>query len=174
EGVADYLACLVALYTLGALVPARDPAVTVEQENGVVEVALHEQRGTLLGGEQLIFHVLRLIDLLGHLGETGCLALAIAHGADHDIGPEAGTVLAHAPAFVLDPAVARGDLQFSRKGAVRSSFGWVEHGEMPANDFRGTVSLDPLSAGIPGHDATRPVEREDGVVRHAVYEMAVG
>src|SRR5690606_10566081 len=97
DGVSDYLACGVALYALGALVPARYAAVRVEQENGVVGYALHEQGETLLRVAQRISQGPGMIDFPGHLGEAGCLAFSVAHGADYDMGPEAGTVLAHAP-----------------------------------------------------------------------------
>ena len=69
---------------------------------------------------------------------------------DHHVGPEARAVLAHAPAFVLEAAVSRGDLQLvlgpaARDGpADRTCEKW-----RPMISSR-LVALDAFGAGVPG------------------------
>src|SRR5690606_16058906 len=89
-------------------------------------------------------------------------------------GPEARTVLAHSPAFIHDPAIARGYFEFPRQEFALGGFGRVERGEMPAENLLGRVSLDPPGAGIPGHDPAIAIERENRVIPHTVHDVAVG
>ena len=57
------------------------------------------------------------------LREAEQLARAVAQGGDDDVGPEPRAVLADAPAFVLEAAFARGDVQLvvgrAALGAIR-------------------------------------------------------
>ena len=48
-----------------------------------------------------------------HLGEADQLAVLGAQRGDHHVGPESRAVLAHAPALVLEPSVARRALQLA-------------------------------------------------------------
>ena len=66
-----------------------------------------------------------------------------------------------------------GAITSSRAGRPRSiGLGWIEHGEMLADDFLGRVSLDGLGAAIPAHDAARGIEHEQRIVAHRLDEDA--
>src|SRR5207248_2397198 len=94
----------------------------------------------------------------------------IAQRRDDDVRPEPRTVLADAPAFVLETAFLGRDAQralgLSREGVLA----WVEGGEMMPDDVRRLVALDPLRALVPGHDVPGRIEKEDGVVDDGVDE----
>src|SRR6185436_11551339 len=88
-----------------------------------------EPRGALLLGELPLGQIAR------HLREADQLAAAIAHRADHDVRPEPGPVLAHAPALVLEPALARGDLELALARPGRRLVWGIERGEVAADDL---------------------------------------
>src|SRR4029077_5896084 len=72
-------------------------------------------------------------DVARDLGESDDLA-AIADRIDDHIRPEAGDVLAHAPAFGLEAAFAYGGLDAGLWNARFAVLGGVETGEMLADD----------------------------------------
>ena len=84
---------------------------------------------------------------------------------DHDVGPEAGAVLADPPAFVLEPAVGGGDLKLPVRLAGGDLLRGVEHREVPSDDLICSVALEALRARIPRGDAPVAIKREDRVVR---------
>src|SRR5439155_24303828 len=118
----------------------------------------------------LFFQLAAMGEIAGDLGETDQAAVAIQHPADDDVGPEAGAVLAHAPALALESAVAGRDLQLHV--ALAGVLGRVEAREVPPDDLLGAVSLDPLRASVPGAHPPLRVEHEDGVLFDAGHQHA--
>src|SRR5262249_48695028 len=53
-------------------------------------------------------------DVAGDLREAEQGALLVADRVDDHVGPEQGAVLAHAPAFRLEPAILRGGVERAR------------------------------------------------------------
>src|SRR5207248_1600750 len=93
--------------------------------------------------------------------------------ADDHVGPEAAAVLAEAPAFVLEAAVAgRGDELELALARVYVVVG-VEHREVLPDDLVGAVAVDGGGAGAPGGDVAARVEHEDRVVADALDEAPV-
>ena len=83
-------------------------------------------------------------------------AVGAAQRGDHDVGPEAGAVLADPPSLALHVPVlerARGASARARPLA-RSSLG-VEGREVAADDLVGAVALEPLGAEVPAGDTCR-------------------
>ena len=89
------------------------------------------------------------------------------------MGPEAGAVLADAPAFGFELAVAAGGFQGVGGDAVLAVGFGVEDGEVLAEDFGFFVAFAAFGADIPGCDPAFGVEHEDGVVGDGVDEQAV-
>ena len=61
-------------------------------------------------------------------------------------------VLAHAPAFSLEAALALGGLQRDPRDFLLALFGGVEAREMLADDLVGLIALEPARAGVPARD----------------------
>jgi hypothetical protein len=72
----------------------------------VVGHALHQQAEALLARAACPAPA-ALGDVAGDLGEADQLAVLVADRVDHHAGPEAGAVLAHAPALGLELALLR-------------------------------------------------------------------
>ena len=96
----------------------------------------------------------------------------VADRVDDDAGPEARAVLAHAPAFGLEPSLARGGLERAARHARCPVLLGVEAREMLADDLVGAVALDALGAGIPVRDLALRVEHVDRVVGDALHQQA--
>src|SRR5690349_18063393 len=79
-------------------------------------------------------------------------------------------VFAHACAFRLIPAFARGGFERPLGHTRRAVFLGVESGKMLADDLVGTVALDALGPAVPGGDDAVAVELEDRVVDDGVHE----
>ena len=88
------------------------------------------------------------------------------------MGPEAAAVLAHAPALVLELALARGDSPVARRQPGLAVGFLVEAGEVLAHDLVGLIALEALSAGVPARDDASRVEHVDRVIRHSLDERA--
>ena len=86
---------------------------------------------------------LALGDVAGDLGVAEKLSVVVADGVDDDMRPEAGAVLADAPAFLFEPSLSRGGLQRLLRLAGFPIFLRVELREVAADDFVGQVALDP-------------------------------
>src|SRR5207248_7503017 len=109
-------------------------------------------------------------EIAGHLGEAAQLAVLVAKGGDHDVGPETAAVLAYPPAFVLDAPLGGGHGQLLGRLADPHVLGGIEDREVAADDLVGPVSLQPLGPGVPAGDPAVGVEHEDGVVLSTVDE----
>ncbi|MNF80776.1 hypothetical protein D3C84_630260 [compost metagenome] len=134
------------------------------------------------------FKLLRLEQLGAHFIELQCGLAAVGNVAgylrqphDFAIGcpdhvqrhqcPEQRAVLAHAPAFILGTASTQGTLKQPVRLAVGTILRGEEHREMLADHFIGTIALDALCAGIPGHHVTFEVEHVDSVINHRLYQL---
>ena len=107
------------------------------------------------------------------LGEPDELTAGVTKRRDDDIRPEAGSVLPHAPAFVLDSSDANGsgDLVF---GFSRLLVGRrIENREVLADDLVGQVALQTLCADVPCENVTCRVEHEDRIIADAFDEELV-
>src|SRR5581483_9414173 len=89
-----------------------------------------------------------------------------------DVRPEAGSVLADAPALLFEAPFLFRDLQVVLRLAGGTFLGRVKEGEVFADDLFRRVALDPLRAVVPRSDVARGIEHEDRVVLHAVDEQA--
>src|SRR5262245_52980495 len=70
-------------------------------------------------------------------------------------------------------ALAFRDLELLRRPvAIPIGLG-VEDREMLADDLAGLVALEPLGTRIPGENVAHRVEREDGIVAHALHQQPV-
>jgi len=114
---ADDLASLVALDRLRPGVPVGDQALRVEHVDGVVVHALHQEREALLALAKRGVHLAALGDIAGDLGETDDFAVIGIDRVDHHMGPEPRAVLAHAPAFGFETALAGRSRQRPRRQA---------------------------------------------------------
>jgi hypothetical protein len=107
------------------------------------------------------------------LGKADETALLIAQRRDHDIGPEARAVLAHAPALVLEPAFGRGHLELACGPVAPDVLGCVEGAEMLADDLLRAIALEPLGADVPGPDVPLGIEGEHRVVLRLLDEQTI-
>src|SRR6185436_18380896 len=80
-------------------------------------------------------------------------------------------VLAHAPALVLEPALAARDFELHLALAGGDIGRRIEHREVLADDVGRPVALEPLCALVPRIDATLRREDEDAVVLDALDEQ---
>jgi hypothetical protein len=161
------------LDALGARVPVGDHAFRRQHVDRVVGHALHQQAETLLAGAQRILGLLALGDVAGDLGEAQQRAFLVVDRIDHDVGPEARAVLAHAPGLGLVLALRQGGFQGKLGHAGVLVLGRIEARKMLAQDFLGLVTLETVGAGVPAADAAVRVEHVDGVVADARDQVLV-
>src|SRR6185369_13528973 len=83
---------------------------------------------------------------------------------------ELAAILAHPPVFVLEAAIARGNLELHLALPGANVLFWIEAREVAADDFLGPVAFDALRALVPGGDMARRIEDEDRVVLYALDE----
>ena len=152
----------------GAAVPADDVAARIEEEDRVVLHVLDHQAQTLFALLELLFRAPAVREIAGDLDEAAHPAVRPANRRQHHVRPEARAILAHAPALVLDAALGGGDLQQPLRPAGEPVLFRVEPVKALADDLVRRVSLQLLRAGVPGQDATRGIEQENGVVPNAV------
>src|SRR6185503_1102164 len=100
----------------------------------------------------------------GHFGKAAQAAAGIEQRRDDDVGPERRPVLAQAPAFVLEPADARGDFELHLRHLGVDRLLRVEAREMLADDFLGLVALDAFRPSVPAGDPSFRVEHEHRIV----------
>ncbi len=130
---------------------------------------LHQCRAGLF---QRLLGMLLFGHVAGNLGEAEQLAFGIEDAIDHDTGPEAAAVLAHAPAFALVASLFGGDRQCPRRGAGRAVLLRIELREMPADDLVGGVALDTLAAEVPIRDVALRVDHVDRVIDDPLHQHA--
>jgi hypothetical protein len=165
--LAHDLVGLVALDALGADVPVADRALGREHVDRVIGHALHQQPEALLAGAQRLLGLAFVGDVARDLGVAEQRPLLVVDRVDHDAGPEARAVLAHAPAFGLVLALVQGGRQGALGQVRRPVFGGVETREVLAQDFGRQVALEALGARIPAADVAFGVEHVDRIVADA-------
>src|SRR6266516_3201397 len=146
----------VPLDALRSGVPAGDPPVGVEHENGAVLDALDQELERLFAPMQRVLRFLASRQVAGHLG------------------PEAGAVLPHPPPLIFHPAVPRRDREQPRRLSLCHGLRRVKAREMLPYDLLRPVPLDALRPGIPGGDATRAIQHEDRDVLDALDQLSEG
>src|SRR5262249_47337862 len=106
-------------------------------------------RQAFLRTPQIFLRLASLGDVARHLGKADKLSGFIADGAQHDAGPEIGSILADAPTLRL---VGRAGRRL-RQGPLRHSGGavlrCVEAREMLTDDLVCAIALDTLCAAVP-------------------------
>src|SRR4030095_1253572 len=96
----------------------------------------------------------------------------VAQRGDNRVGPEARSVLAHAPSLLLAAPVDGGVAQRLARQPLGLIFGRVKAPKRFADDFFVLVTFDVLSAGIPGRYPALDVEHEDRILLHAFDQQA--
>ncbi len=156
-----------------AAVPAGDDAHRIEHVDGIVLHAFHEQAEALFALAQDFFVLPALGQVAGDLGEGQEPAIVVLEGGNHHVGPEAGTVLAHAPAFVFEAACFGRHIELVLRPAFRDVGFDVELREVLADDFVRFVLLHGPRAGIPTGHASLRVQEEDGVIAYGLRHEPV-
>ncbi len=141
EMPADDLAGGVALDRFGPGVPVRDRALRVEHVDRVVVDALDQQPEALLALEQRPIGLAPFRDVAGDLGVADQFAV-VDHGIDHHVTPKARAVLAHPPAFGLEPAGFGGGPQGAFGHAGLAVLLGIEGREVSADDLVGRIALE--------------------------------
>ncbi len=108
--------------------------------------------------------LLALGEVAGELRKSEQLAAVVAQRGDHHVRPEAGAVLAYAPALVFEAPLGRRHAQLVIRPAAVDRVARIERREVPADDVLGAKALETLSAEIPRDHVPFEVEHEDGVV----------
>lgn len=123
----------------------------------------------LAGELQLLFGLVALGDVAGHLGEADQAAVLVDRVDDH-AGAETAAVLAHAPSLGLEAALLAGSPQSQVRQSAGHVLGCVEPREMLADDLAGAVALDLFATRVPAlHGAVR-IEHVDRVVHDAAEQ----
>src|SRR5262249_43998155 len=152
--------------------PAHDLPVRIEHENRIVDDAFHHEAKALLAALQLLFRNLPPRQVPRDLGEAAQGPGFVAQRRRQRERPEGRAVAAHAPAFALVPSFSRRQLERALRLPALDILHRVKAREGAADDFRGCIALDLLSALVPaGHPSFR-VEQENGVVLDAVEQGA--
>jgi hypothetical protein len=123
-----------------------------------------------LAQDALCFHPLG--DVSRHLGKANELARFIADRIDDHGGPEARSVLAHAPALGVEPSLPRRRGERDRRAVRRTVLLGIEAAEMLPDDLGVLVALDALGARVPGRDDAIGIELEDRIVDDGLDQMA--
>jgi hypothetical protein len=173
EVAADDFFLAVALDALGARVPVGDDAFRRQHVDRVIGHALHQQAEALLALAQLVLGLLALGDVAGHLGKAEQQPFLVVDGVDDDVGPEAGAVLAHAPALGFILAVIERGLQRARRQAGTAVFVGIEARKVLAQDLLRDVALEPVGARVPAAHVPLRVEHVDRIVVDAGNQVLV-
>ncbi len=110
-------------------------------------------------------------DVAGDLDEAQQLAV-LADRFDDDAGSERRAIMAHPPALSSHVAILCGQVQQALRLAGLAFIGQVEAAEVGADDFVGTVALDPLGARVPAADDAVRIKQVQGMVTNAVDQQS--
>ena len=136
-------------------------------------LGLGARRGLRRIAHRLLLGSAPLGQIARDLGETNDLAARVAQRRDDHVRPEASAVLAKAPSFVFEPAIARRMHQLvgglSRFDVSR----WIEDREVASDDLVRLVALELVRTDVPGQDVAVSVESEDGIVADAGDEQSI-
>src|SRR4051794_36389418 len=100
---ADNFFRAVSFHPLGAAVPIGDAAVRIQREDRVVDHALDEEPEAALALLQRLLCGTALGHIARDLGKSDELARVVVDGVEDGERPEAGPILAQAPALLLEP-----------------------------------------------------------------------
>src|ERR671912_377198 len=103
-------------------------------------------------------------EVAGDFSKSNQPPVAVAHSGNHHIGPEARTVFAHAPAFVLETPFARGHFQFMLWKPLGNCLRRVEQREGAAENLIGAISLDVLCTVVPACNIAFGVKHQNSVI----------
>ncbi|MNN03379.1 hypothetical protein D3C81_1160670 [compost metagenome] len=161
-----------------------DLEVTENHRQQIIEV-MGDATGELADGLHLLRleqrftgflqRLLRLVgfgDVAGDLGKTEQCAGVTTNRIDHHMSEKPRAVLAHAPALVLEAALAGGDFQRPLRLAEFAVFGGIEQRKMLTDNFFRQIAFDPLCALVPVADPAFGAEHVDRVVGDALHQQA--
>src|SRR5439155_20499097 len=126
---------------------------------------LNGELALALGGSAGIGHV------AGDLGEALQPAIG-GEGLAGRVGPEAGAILAHAPALVVRASSACGLTQDAFRPSRLDIFRGIEERDVLADHLAGLVALDPLRTLVPGQDVPIRPDQEDRIVQDSINQEA--
>jgi hypothetical protein len=169
---ADDVASAVAVDAFRAAVPAGDHALFVEGHDGIVDHALDQQAEAFLALAQSRLVAQPLRQVARDLGIPEQVAALVTDGRDHHVRPEGRAILADPPAFFLEAAVQRRDVELASGALPLAAVSHQETREVRAHDLGRFVTQDLLGTGIPACDVAIRVEHEDGIVAHALDQRA--
>src|SRR4029077_9324942 len=92
----------IALEPLGSRVPAGHDAIRIEHVDRIVHHAVNQQPEPLLALAQDFFVALTLAQVACYFREGQELSVVVAQRGDNDIGPKTRSILADAPALILE------------------------------------------------------------------------
>jgi hypothetical protein len=170
EMMPDDLVLEVSLDPLRPGIPVGDMPLRVEHVDGVIGHALHEQPEALLAVLERLEGVTSLGQVPGDLRIADQFALFVADRVDDHMGPEAGAVLAQAPALVLELPMGGGDVERFLREAGGAILVRVELGKVRSEDFCFLVPLEALRPGVPARNDPGRIQHVDGVVGDGIDE----
>ena len=97
----------------------------------------------LAGLLQLLLRLFALGDVSGDLRVSNDRARIVADRVDDDVRPKARSILAYAPAFILEPSFALGGVEGVLRIAGRAILIGIELREVLADDLVREIALDP-------------------------------
>ena len=120
---------------------------------------------------ELLFGLLQAGDVARDLGEAEQPALLVPQGGDNNVRLETGTVLAHAPAFVLSATLQTGLLEVLFRLGPSHIQRREKPGQVRPDDFVGPIAQQPFGAAIPTGDLSGGIEHENRVVLDPLHEQ---
>src|ERR1700686_1391042 len=97
------------------------------------------------------------------------MARTIPQGSNHYVRPEPRTILADAPAFVFDPALADRSPKLLFWFAVLDVLVGIEAGEVSPDDLFRPIAFNPFRSKVPTNDPPVPAKHENRIVFNARY-----
>ena len=147
-----------AVDALGALVPVKDPALRLENDDGVLRLV--EQRGLLL---DLPLDAVVLGHVAQDLRQADDLALVVLHRRNRDKHIELAAVFAQAYALeILDSDALMGTVEDFL--VLLHPVGGIKHFRRTADDFLGGIAEHPLGRSVPLGDLAVEALGDDRVV----------
>ena len=173
EMTADDLAGQVALDPLRAEVPVCNPALFVEQIDGVVGDALDEQPELFLAFAERILRRRALGQVARNLGKSHKLAALQVNRIDDDVGPKLRAILTDTPALCLELAIPQRHLKCA-PGKVRVPILLgVKARKVLPDDLVRDVTLEPLGARVPARHKPVGIEHKDRIIRNRLDKQAI-
>src|ERR1700683_5159779 len=96
--------------------------------------------------------------------------MVVVDRSDDHLCPELRPVLAYAPLFIFESAIADSNCKRVFRLSPSNIRLRVEMRKMPANDLVGTISFDTLRALVPGGYKTPGIEHHDRIILDALQQ----